>query len=608
MQDIYKVIQQAISGGETNRAKEMLDLIPQLDRNFDWYQLSGYADGNLGNYENALFSLGRAYHLNPNNLEVLFYLAIAQFKTGAIEESIKNLESVSKKSKFNKEVTDTLIDVACLSQNYEIASKYLKIIIQKTSQPELYIRRQIEIAIKLSKYEDAINAYQSLDRIGKKVSEDWGHENYLRMILCDWSKYDKTKNLLTTNQNSTACFTPTQLLSLPSNAEQQYLAAKKFSSRYSSNLVSIKKDVFNQEKIKVGYFSSDFHNHATAYLVAEMFELHNREFFEIHGFSYGPERNDQLRDRIKNGVDYFYDLNASSDDEIVELSRKLKIDIAVDLKGYGVNQRINLFAQRLAQVQVNYLVYPGTMGTLFHDYLIADKYVIPETQQKFYSEKVIYLDSCYQVSDRKRPSPEFPESKIFWGLSKDAFIFACFNNNYKITPEIFDVWSKIILETPGSQLWLLEDNLTAKKNIIKEAKKRGVTKNRIIFAPRVDIPKHLARHQHVDLMLDTPYYNAHTTANDALWMGVPILTIEGNTFCSRVCGSLLKDVFLEELICKNLTEYKEKAVNLALDNNELLRIKKHLVNKHNLPLFNSLSKTQNIENLYKSMLRKVDSV
>lgn len=608
MQHIIKEIQLAINSGEINRAKHMLDLVPQPERNFDWYQLSGYAEGNLGNYENALFSLRRAHHLNPNNLEVLYYLAIAQFKTGAIDQSIKNLESVSKNSKFNKEVTDTLIDVACISQNYEIASNYLKIIIQKINQPEPYLRRQIEVAVKLSKYEDAINAYQSLDRIGKKVLEDWGHENYLRMILCDWSRYEKTKNLLTTNKNFSACFTPTQLLSLPSNAEQQYLTSKTFSTRYPSNLVSIKRDVFNQGKIKVGYFSSDFHNHATAYLVAEMFELHNREFFEIHGFSYGPQRSDQLRNRIKNGVDYFHDLNLSSDDEIIELSRGLKLDIAVDLKGYGINQRINLFAQRVAPIQVNYLVYPGTMGTLFHDYLIADKYVIPEHQQKFYSEKVIYLDSCYQVSDRKRPSPEFPESKIFWGLSQEAFIFACFNNNYKITPEIFDVWSKIILETPGSQLWLLEDNLTAKKNIIKEAKKRGVTKNRIIFAPRVDIPKHLARHQHIDLMLDTPYYNAHTTANDALWMGIPILTLEGNTFCSRVCGSLLKDVFLEELICKNLTEYQDKAVSFAFDKNKLLKMKKHLSDRNNLPLFDSLGKTQNIENLYKSMLRKVNCV
>ncbi len=607
MQDIYKVIQQVINSGQMNQAIGMLGQIPQIDRNFDWYQLSGYADGNLGNYENALFNLGRAHQLNPNNLEVLYYFAIAQFKTGALDQSIKNLELVSKKSNFNKEVTDTLIDVACINQTYEVASNYLKIIIQKASQPEPYIRRQLEIAIKLSKYEDAITAYQSLGRIGKKVSEDCGHENYLRMILCDWSRYEETRKLLN-SQNFTDYFSPTQLLSLPSNSEQQFATAKKFASKYSSNLVSIKRDAFENRKIKVGYFSSDFHNHATSYLVAEMFELHDREFFEIYGFSYGPEKNDQLRARIKNGVDYFYDVNASSDDQIVELSRKLNLDIAVDLKGYGINQRINLFEQRLAPIQINYLVYPGTMGTSFHDYLIADKYVIPENQQKFYSEKVIYLDSCYQVSDRKRPLSESSETKKFWGLSQDAFIFACFNNNYKITPEILDIWSKIIIETPDSQLWLLEDNLTAKKNIIKEAKKRGIAKNRIVFAPRVDIPKHLARHQHIDLMIDTPYYNAHTTANDALWMGIPILTVEGDAFCSRVCGSLLRDVFLEELICKNLDEYQEKAIHLALNKNDLSRIKKHLVDRDSFPLFDTLGKTKNIENLYKSILDKVNAI
>ncbi len=594
----------AINSGENNLAMEMLNQIALTLRNFEWYQLSGYASGNLGDYHNSLFYLSKANQIDPNNLDILYYLAIAQFKTGLIEQSIKNLEFVCKSTNFNQEVVETLFDIAIHSQNYLIASDCLKRLIQKTNAPESYIRRRIDLGVRFSRFDDAINAYVSLKEIDKYLSTDLGHENYLRMILADWAMYQQVKIILKDNPNFFEFFTPTQLLSLPSSMFQQFQVSKTFAGRFDNKQNDQYKNNNTNKKIKLGYFSSDFHNHATAYLIVELLELHGRNDFEVHCFSYGPNKNDQLRNRVKNSVDYFHELSSATDDEIIELSRNLNIDIAIDMKGYGINQRLDIFAKRVAPIQVNYLVYPGTMGTSFHDYIIADKYLIPEDQQLFYSEKVLYMDSSYQVSDQKREISPDAGTKKSWGLKEDYFIFACFNNNYKITPDIFDVWLNILLSVPNSQLWLLEDNSMAKKNLIKYAKKRHLTQDRLVFAPRVDIPRHLARHRHVDLMLDTPYYNAHTTANDALFMGVPILTLEGNTFASRVCGSLLKDVYLDDLIAQDFFNYQEKAIDLARNRQRLEGYKSHLSNKGDLPLFNIQEKVRNIEQLYKKILNR----
>lgn len=594
----------AINSGENNLAMEMLNQIALTLRNFEWYQLSGYASGNLGDYHNSLFYLSKANQIDPNNLDILYYLAIAQFKTGLIEQSIKNLEFVCKSTNFNQEVVETLFDIAIHSQNYLIASDCLKRLIQKTNAPESYIRRRIDLGVRFSRFDDAINAYVSLKEIDKYLSTDLGHENYLRMILADWAMYQQVKIILKDNPNFFEFFTPTQLLSLPSSMFQQFQVSKTFAGRFDNKQNDQYKNNNTNKKIKLGYFSSDFHNHATAYLIVELLELHGRNDFEVHCFSYGPNKNDQLRNRVKNSVDYFHELSSATDDEIIELSRNLNIDIAIDMKGYGINQRLDIFAKRVAPIQVNYLVYPGTMGTSFHDYIIADKYLIPEDQQLFYSEKVLYMDSSYQVSDQKREISPDAGTKKSWGLKEDYFIFACFNNNYKITPDIFDVWLNILLSVPNSQLWLLEDNSMAKKNLIKNAKKRHLSQDRIVFAPRVDIPRHLARHRHVDLMLDTPYYNAHTTANDALFMGVPILTLEGNTFASRVCGSLLKDVYLDDLIAQDFFNYQEKAIDLARNRQRLEGYKSHLSNKGDLPLFNIQEKVRNIEQLYKKILNR----
>ncbi len=601
MKQLYKSIEENINIGEVDKAIETLSTVPVDLRGLEWYKLNGYANGNLGDYESALFFLGKACQFDPNDLESRYYLAVAQFKNGLLDEAVKTLIEVAKKSNWQTEVVETLVDFAIASKNYVIASDSISKLIQKTKEPEQHIRRQIELAINFSKYEDAIKLYEKLSRLGKSISSDFGHENYLRMVLCDWSKYTDSKKILNYQTDIGNYFSPTQLLSLPSDSKQQFVAASKLASSFSSSSIA-KNELIDSPKIKLGYFSSDFHNHATAYLIVEFLELHCRNDFEIHCFSYGPNKNDQLRNRVKNSVDYFHELSRATDDEIIELSRNFNIDIAIDLKGYGINQRLGIFAKRVAPVQVNYLVYPGTMGTSFHDYIIADKYLIPEDQQLFYTEKVLYMDSSYQVSDQKREVSPDAGTKKSWGLKEGHFIFASFNNNYKITPDIFDVWLNILLSVPNSQLWLLEDNSMAKKNLMKYAKKRHLTQDRIVFAPRVDIPRHLARHRHVDLMLDTPYYNAHTTANDALFMGVPILTVEGNTFASRVCGSLLNDVYLDELVCKNLEEYQKQAIALAGNTQKLINIHEHLSQRDRLPLFNTLMKVRNIENLYKSLL------
>ena len=355
-------------------------------------------------------------------------------------------------------------------------------------------------------------------------------------------------------------------------------------------------------KIRVGYFSADFHNHATGYLMAELFELHDKSQFELIGFSFGPIKNDEMRHRLVKSFDQFIEVGNKSDMEIAKLSRGLNIDIAVDLKGFTQGSRTGIFSYRAAPVQVNYLGYPGTMGTDYMDYIIADKTLIPSQSQKFYSEKVVYLPNSYQVNDSKRLISDRQFTKQELGLSEHGFIFCCFNNNYKILTATFEGWMRILKAVEGSNLWLFQDNSWVVDNLKKEAEKRGVEPDRLVFAERLPSPDHLARHFQADLFLDTFPYNAHTTASDALWTGLPVLTLMGESFASRVAASLLNAVGLPELIASTHEEYEALAIELALNPMKLADIKLKLANNRmTTPLFDTLLFTKNIEAAYIDM-------
>jgi len=359
------------------------------------------------------------------------------------------------------------------------------------------------------------------------------------------------------------------------------------------------------EKIKIGYFSSDFYRHATAYLMAELFEQHDKSHFELIGFSFSGSKKDAMSERIKLAFDQYFDVSEFSDRAIADLSREVGIDIAVDLKGYTQNSRSNIFAHRCAPIQVNYLGYPGTLSASYMDFIIADKTLIPESQAKHYQEHIVYLPHCYQVNDSLRVIAPLNSSKIEHGLPEKSFVFCCFNNTYKIQPEMFALWMRILKRTPDSVLWLIEDSLEAAQNLRKHALSHQVDPSRLVFAKRLDLSNHLERHRHANLFLDTLPYNAHTTASDALWSGLLVLSLMGKSFASRVCASLLNELKLNEFVCLTEKEYEDRAVFWA-KNQELLKVqqRKLFAARNSSVLFRADIFARSLEEAYKQMFRQ----
>jgi predicted O-linked N-acetylglucosamine transferase (SPINDLY family) len=315
--------------------------------------------------------------------------------------------------------------------------------------------------------------------------------------------------------------------------------------------------------------------------------------------------NDDMRQRLEKSFDHFIEVNNKSDMEIAQLSRALNIDIAVDLKGFTQDLRTGIFAHRVAPIQVNYLGYPGTMGADYMDYIIADKTVIPVESQSYYSEKVVYLPDSYQVNDRKRLISEKQFTRQELGLPETGFVFCCFNNNYKILPSTFEGWMRILKAVDGSVLWLFKDNPWVVENLKKEAQKQGLDRQRLVFADHMPLSDHLARHRQADLFLDTLPYNAHTTTSDALWTGLPVLTLMGRSFAGRVAGSLLNAIDLPELITNTQVEYEALAIELAMSPNKLADIKSKLMaNRLTAPLFDTPLFAKNIEAAYIKMMER----
>jgi predicted O-linked N-acetylglucosamine transferase (SPINDLY family) len=355
-------------------------------------------------------------------------------------------------------------------------------------------------------------------------------------------------------------------------------------------------------KLRVGYLSADFHGHATAWLIAEMIEKHDRSRYSVYGYSLGPDDQSPTRRRLVNAFDRFVDLRSVSFLQAAQWIAADDVQILVDLKGYTRESRTEILALRPAPVQVNYLGFPGTMGAPFMDYILVDDFIVPADQQPFFSERLVHLPGCYQVNDSRREISPCTPSRAECKLPEEGFVFCSFNNNYKITPEVFDVWMELLKRVEGSVLWLLEGNAFAPANLRREAESRGVASRRLVFAPRMPLPEHLARHRLADLFLDTFPVNAHTTASDALWAGCPVLTLAGETFVSRVAGSLLRTIGLPELITYSFDEYQAMALRLARNAELLAGLRGRLeVNRKTSRLFDAGRFARNTEEAYRTM-------
>jgi protein O-GlcNAc transferase len=555
--------------------------------------------------EEALAAYDQAVRLRSDYVEATNNAGIVLQQLGRTEDAVQLYLRMLGPSPTSAEALNNL-GTALLAQGQrdDALTVLQQALTLKPDYPEAFYNLG-NVWREFGKPEGAIAAYQTALRLRPDYADAFCQLVYHRWCTCDWADYaaDQEK-LLDLARRGAARVPPFYLLSTPASAADQLACAR----QWIKPITPPPQHVFRhgagitQGRLRLGYLSGDFHQHATAYLAAELFEHHDRGRFEVFAYSYGPDDASPMRARLARVFDRFVDIRAVSHRAGAERIRADGVDILIDLKGYTHHSRPQITAYRPAPVQVNYLGYPATLGTDAVDYILVDSFVVPTSQQPFFSESLVHLPGCYQVNDRQRQIAPSTPSRADCGLPHHGLVFCSFNNSYKITPAVFDVWMRLLKAVPSSVLWLLESNELVKRNLRREAEWRGVDADRLAFAPHVPLAEHLARHRNADLFLDTLPCNAHTTASDALWAGLPVLTCAGDTFAGRVAGSLLAAIGLPELITRSLEDYERTALALARDPGRLAAIRAAL--KHNrdtAPMFDLPRRTRNIEAAYTRM-------
>jgi predicted O-linked N-acetylglucosamine transferase (SPINDLY family) len=465
------------------------------------------------------------------------------------------------------------------------------------------------VFVEFKRFADAFAAYDKALNLDPELAWHFaaGHRLFTKLSICDWNELDADLTyLLSMLRQDKPVSYPFPILSMPSTPADQLLCAKLAIADMPAARRLWNGEVYSHDRIRVAYLSSDLREHAVAYLTAGLFEHHDKSRFETIAISFEAEKESAIGRRIKASFDRFIDASAQSDQQIAELIRRHEIDIAVDLNGFTRNFRLGVFARRPAPLQVNYLGYAGTMGADCYDYIVADSTVIPKEHIEFYSEKVVWLPGSFMANDDQRAIAERAPSRAELQLPETGFVFCSFNQSYKIEPVVFDIWMRLLKAVDGSVLWLKDNDPTATANLRREAGRRGVAAERLIFAPSVpDIADHLARQRRADLFLDTLLYNAHTTASDALWAGVPVVTCLGATFAGRVAASLVRAVGLPELVTESLADYEALALKLAREPELLAATKAKLAeNRKSFPLFDTQRFTHDMEAAYIQMWQR----
>jgi len=457
-------------------------------------------------------------------------------------------------------------------------------------------------------FEAAIDCYKQALKIKPDYQVSLARKLHLQSHICDWSGLEQDRSLIGFLGTKKEPVDPWLLLAFEDSPALHRIRSEIYTVSLYGNIQPLKaapRPNKKPKKLRVGYFSADFYLHPVAYLITKVFEVHDRSQFEIYGYSIGPNVDDNMRKRITKSLDVFINVKGMNDQEIALLARNDKIDIAIDLTGYTYNNRAGIFAYRAAPVQMNYLGYPVTMGADFIDYIIADQVLIPNGNEHYYSEQILRLPHSYMPADNSRKISARQISRHEMGLPEAGFVFCCFNNNYKISPHEFDIWMRILLKVEGSVLWLRNSNAWSADNLYKEAEARGVDPSRIIFAGRVPMEEHLARHKLADLFLDTFAYNAHATASEALWAGLPIVTKAGKGSTSRAAASLLTAVGLPELITQTEKDYETLILQLANHPEQLTQIRQKLeYNRLSTPLFDTELYTKHLEDGYQQAYQR----
>ena len=590
--------------------------------NADAHNNLGILLGKKGRYEEAIVATERALRIRPTHAVMHFNLGNLLKDCGRMDEAVaafrkaiacqpnyagayNNLGHLLGSLGRNEEAAAALSQAVALKPDFADAHNNLGVALGNLGRhDQAIVHFRMALKINPAYAEAHYNAGSLLGNLGHHDQAIACFDRALRLkpsyararawklhelrAICDWGGFAADAAAIAGLGITGEAVPPFFMLSLEDDPARHLVRARRFAEQYlpATRPPPGFGSATRLERLRIGYFSADFHDHATMHLMARLFELHDRGRFRLHAYSYGPETGDAMRARVKQAFDVFHDVRALGDEEIANLARGEGIDIAVDLKGHTKDSRVGLFAYRAAPVQISYLGYPGTMGAPFMDYLVADRTIVPQAQRHHYSEKLIYLPHCYQANDDTREIAQPAPTRRELGLPQNAFVFCCFNNSYKITAVEFDVWMRLLGSIEGSVLWLLKSSPLAEQNLRKEAGRRHIDPDRLVFAERAPQALHLARHCHADLFLDTFVYNAHTTASDALWAGLPLVTVAGKGFASRVAASLLRACGLAELVTESSEQYEQLAHALAADPQALAQLRAKLAAaRRSAPLF-----------------------
>ena len=585
-------------------AIDHLDISIKLNPNFaDSYNNRGIIFAEKNEFIIAINNYNKAISLKKKFFSAYLNKAIALKNIKRFHESVENFKECVNINPKEAKIYINLGNLFILLKKYsEAKDAYDRAIILDNKLAEAYYNRGELFQLYLKDFKLAIKDYEEALKINKNLDFVYGKLIHAKMQINDWENFDQNLKILRKKIiNNEKVISPFPLLSLIDEPDLHKRVAIQHSQNIYKNETKKNKTKINiKNKIKIGYFSARLHDSPTLHLMFDVFKNHNKSEFEIYGFSHG-DTDDKWTKKIKKYFKKFHNISNLSTHEVLDITKKINLDVAINLTGHTLHARDDIFFYRTAPIQINYLGYPGTLGSEVYDYIIADKIILPKSAQKDYLEKIIYLPNCYQPNQKIRDISKKNFKKEDFGIPKNSFVLGCFNNSYKITPIFFNCWMRILAKTNNSILWLLQNDLEGRKNILKEASKNGIATERIIFAERVSVEEHLKRIGLIDLFLDTCPYNAHTTATEAIRMGVPVLTLKGKSFASRVASSILVNANLQTLITSSLSEYEKKAIDL-INNNKISNLKKHLSNYKNInKLFDSRTFTQDLEKIYKKI-------
>lgn len=630
----------AIQTGRFPRAVEMIARAAVKGWSARLHHDLGYAFSGLKRYEEAIASYDRAIGLDPAYADAYVNRGNAQMALSRLEEAIASYEIAASlnpgdlrahNNRGNAFQTLNRFAEALASYDAAIAIKpdyadaygnrgavlkkigrfeealasYDKAIALKSDYVEAHANRAA-ILQDLRRYEEALVSYETALALKPALPFLAGNVLNAKMGICDWSNFeDDAAEIIRKIEAGEKVSRTLPVLALTDSLSVQRKAAEIEASLIRSVGAWPYGAVSRGDRIRVGYFSADFRDHPVAHLTAGIFKRHDRSKFEIHAFSFGPDDGSAMRRRVVAAFEKFHDVRHMTDADVARLAREAGIDIAVDLTGYTRYGRTGIFARRAAPIQVSYLGFSATTGCDYMDYILADKTLIPEPNRASYSEKVVYLPGSYLPNDDGREIAERSFTRAELGLPDSGVIFCCFNSSYKINPAIFDIWMRLLRQIDSSVLWLRSTGLATAANFRREAERRGIDAGRLIFADRLPMAEHLARHRAADLFLDTLPYNAHATAADALWAGLPVLTCAGEAYAGRVAASLLTALDLPELVVNDVHAYEAAALRLAGDLQELGALRAKLeVNRRAGPLFDTERTSRHLERAYHLMVER----